>query len=45
MDFYRISEEYIQFLQKYEKKKEGLRRFLIFVIKIGINLRLELFYK
>lgn len=26
MDFYRISEEYIQFLQKYEKKKRGITK-------------------
>lgn len=26
MDFYRISEEYIRFLQKYEKDKRGITR-------------------
>lgn len=40
MDFYRINEEYNQYLQKYEKKIEGLQRFLILGILIAINLLL-----
>ena len=45
MDFYRIKEEYNQFLQKYEKEKEALQRYLTSDILIVINLLLEQFYR
>jgi hypothetical protein len=40
MDFYRINEEYIKFLQKYEKEKEELQRYPILDMRNGISLRL-----
>lgn len=40
MNFYRINEEYNRFLQEYEKKKEELQKYQIFVIQTVINLLL-----
>ena len=40
MDFYRINEEYIRCLQKYEKEKEVSLKFLTFDIQLVINLHL-----
>lgn len=41
MDFYRIDEKYIKFLQHMKNKKEELQRYQILSILIIINLPLE----
>ena len=38
MDFYRINEEYNQYLQRYEKEKRGVTKVPISDILIEINL-------
>ena len=40
MDFYRINEEYNQYLQKYEKENRGVTKVPILGILIAINLHL-----
>ncbi len=40
MDFYRINEEYIHFLQKYEKEKRGVTK-VPNIMRNVINLLLE----